>query len=258
MVRHQEQVLFLALCRVRRTSLGSRTTSIGVEVINGSGYRCRVAAIDRETVGVCSACTCLLSVVMVTGVGSRARFDICLCRSHCKIVLGVLKLCRNMLSVHHQCINAGGVDGVLGVRASADLQIVAVAGGGYAGDGSASFHISAGVSVHECRSVILLVLHRLFRGVARLEKDELHRRVGVFTPNLLHMPGVRVAGQCERAAPFRFLAFEQRSKVGQTGWARARVSGLGTEEEDRGDDCGDHGYFGDAQAHVPFWLRTGI
>ena len=28
-----------------------------VEVINGSGYRCRVAAIDREPVGVCSART---------------------------------------------------------------------------------------------------------------------------------------------------------------------------------------------------------
>ena len=45
------------------------------------------------------------------------------------------------------------------------------------------------------------------------------------------MPGVRVAGQCERAAPFRFVAFVKRFKVGQTGWARARVSGLGTEEE---------------------------
>ena len=195
-----------------------------------------------------------------TGIGLDVRTNrVTVLVAFCEVVLGVLKLRRDMLSVNHHLINVGGVDGVLGVRASADLQIVAVAAGGYAGDGSASFHISAGVSVHECRSVILLVLHRLFRGVARLEKDELHRRVGVFTPNLLHMPGVRVAaGHVERAAPFRFVAFEQRSKVGQTGRARARVSGLGTEEEDRGDDCGDHGYFGDAQTHVPFWLRTGI
>ena len=109
------------------------------------------------------------------------------------------------------------VDGVLGVRASADLQIVAVATGGYAGDGSASFHISAGVSVHKSGCIGLLAVHRHFRRVGCLEKDEFHGRVGVFTPNLLHMPGVRVAGQRERAAPFRFVTFEQRSKMGQTG-----------------------------------------
>ena len=155
--------------------------------------------------------------MVVACTGTRRGLNVGLCGAHREVVLGVLKLRRDMLSVNHHLINVGGVDGVLGVRASADLQIVAVAAGGYAGDGSASFHISAGVSVHKSGCIGLLAVHRHFRRVGCLEKDEFHGRVGVFTPNLLHMPGVRVAGQRERAAPFRFVTFEQRSKMGQTG-----------------------------------------
>ena len=155
--------------------------------------------------------------MVVACTGTRRGLNVGLCGAHREVVLGVLKLSRDMLSVNHHLFNVGGVDDVLGVRASANLQTLAVAAGGYAGDGSASFHISAGVSVHKSGCIGLLAVHRHFRRVGCLEKDEFHGRVGVFTPNLLHMPGVRVAGQRERAAPFRFVTFEQRSKMGQTG-----------------------------------------
>ena len=132
-------------------------------------------------------------------------------RSQGSIVLGVLKLCRNMLSVHHQFINAGGVDVVRGTASQCQPSNCAVA--------ATVAMLEMGPPLpHQCRSFAITSASGVFllaaSSVSRRHSLEKMSFITGRGSNLLHMPGVRVAGQCERAAPFRFVAFKQ------IGWVR--------------------------------------
>ena len=116
-------------------------------------------------------------------------------------MLIALKFEGKVLSVNSQTVQTIGIDGEVGVVASADMQLEARTSGGRAGHGLSILGDLACVALDEGRGLILEGVDRFFDGKIRGKEHYAHGGIGVLPADLLHRPGVGGIVDTEDASP---------------------------------------------------------